>query len=102
LNNSSSDAPGTVASKNPDSTVKYDEKEAVVHFIDARLGIAVAPRFTITPRMRYWTSNTDNSSDWYHRGRSGAGYVKDVGPDNKENESRRSLVRWELGFAASF
>jgi len=112
LNNTSADAPGTLAAEANES-VKWDDKAGVVHFIDARFGIAVNPRFSITPRLRYWTSNADltqpvatpatRNENWYNRGMSGAGFAENVGKDgNGANESRRSLARFEIAFVASF
>jgi len=72
---------------------KDNEESANIHFVDARLGIAVAPRFTITPRYRLWAGNLDGA--WYGRGLGTS--------DMSGNEDgSRALHRFELGFATSF
>jgi hypothetical protein len=70
--------------------VKNDES-ANVHFVDARFGIAVNPRLSITPRVRHWSANHNN---WYGRGLARG--------DISSDKSSRSLTRLEVGFASSF
>jgi hypothetical protein len=83
-------------SDNSDNAVS--DEYAIVHFIDARLAIAVNQRLSITPRFRHWTSNGTHgvstaNGGWYNRAFENYG---------KDNDTKRSWSRFELGFASSF
>jgi hypothetical protein len=72
--------------------VNMSKEAAYGHHVDARFGVAVNEKLSITPRLRYWRSD---ATKYYDR----AFNEKYNDPDNK---SARSFFRWEIGFAASF
>ena len=64
-----------------------DVENAILHFVDARFGVAVNPRFSIVPRYRMWASNNQHS--WLET-------------TTKDDKSKRAMHRLELGFNAAF
>ena len=77
----------TLSRDTGDKDVDKDTDNAVLHFIDARFGINVAPRFSIVPRYRLWSSNHETSL---------------LSVSHKDHDGSRANHRFELGFHSSF
>ncbi|MCL1946940.1 MAG: hypothetical protein FWF51_07320 [Chitinivibrionia bacterium] len=94
---------------NADDSIRVSKEVALGHHVDARFGVAVNEKFSITPRLRYWNSDAktyydralSKTSTYTYTNKDGKKEEEKV-PYGSKNESAFSFFRWEIGFAASF